>query len=193
MRRCLERQKREIKERRRRRAEEKRVQQEDDEQVAMAVGKLDLSSQGLHRGSQISHGLNVDRHRHSWGKNLLKDYAILNSMYFNVDFRGRYRMQPYLFKKVMHDVCNFDAHFVRKCDAAGVLGLLTEQKLTTALRMLAFGASVDQMDEIARMGKSTTLESMVRFCDAIKTLHTRDYLRKPTPRDLQRLLQKAEA
>ncbi|XP_021829759.1 uncharacterized protein LOC110769995 [Prunus avium] len=47
--------------------------------------------------------------------------------------------------------------------------------------------------EIARMGKSTTLESLVRFCDAIETLYTRDYLRRPTPRDLQRLLQKAEA
>ncbi|CAL9019576.1 unnamed protein product [Prunus brigantina] len=59
--------------------------------------------------------------------------------------------------------------------------------------MLAYGASVDQVDEIARMGKSTTLEAFVRFCDAVENLYTRDYLRRPTPRDLQRLLQKAEA
>ncbi|XP_034218923.1 uncharacterized protein LOC117630290 [Prunus dulcis] len=59
--------------------------------------------------------------------------------------------------------------------------------------MLAFGASTDQVDEIARMGKPTTLENLVRFCDAIETLYTRDYLRKPMPRDLQKLLQKAEA
>ncbi|CAL8117247.1 unnamed protein product [Prunus armeniaca] len=51
----------------------------------------------------------------------------------------------------------------------------------------------DQVDEIARMGRSTILESLVRFCDAIKTLYTRDYLCKPTPRDLQRLLQKVGA
>ncbi|CAL2270616.1 unnamed protein product [Prunus armeniaca] len=43
------------------------------------------------------------------------------------------------------------------------------------------------------MGKSTTLEALVRFCDAVENLYTRDYLRRPTPRDLQRLLQKAEA
>ncbi|CAL2265671.1 unnamed protein product [Prunus armeniaca] len=49
------------------------------------------------------------------------------------------------------------------------------------------------VDEIARMGKSTILECLVRFCDAIKTLYTRDYLSKPTPRDLQRLLRKVEA
>ncbi|CAL8993102.1 unnamed protein product [Prunus brigantina] len=48
------------------------------------------------------------------------------------------------------------------------------------------------VDEIARMGKSTILESLVRFCNAIETLYTRDYLQKPTPRDLQRFLQKAE-
>ncbi|CAL8993492.1 unnamed protein product, partial [Prunus brigantina] len=48
------------------------------------------------------------------------------------------------------------------------------------------------VDEISRMGKSTVLESLVRFCDAVETLYTRDYLRRPTPRDLQRLLQKAE-
>ncbi|CAL9030579.1 unnamed protein product, partial [Prunus brigantina] len=49
-----------------------------------------------------------------------------------------------------------------------------------------------RVDEIGRMGKSTALESLVRFCDAVETLYTRDYLRRPTPRDLQRLLQKAE-
>ncbi|CAL8167201.1 unnamed protein product [Prunus armeniaca] len=43
------------------------------------------------------------------------------------------------------------------------------------------------------MGKSTNLESLVRLCDAIETIYTRDNLRKPMPRDLQRLLQKAEA
>ncbi|KAI5341671.1 hypothetical protein L3X38_009546 [Prunus dulcis] len=82
---------------------------------------------------------------------------------------------------------------ILRCDAAGVLGLLRKQKLTTVIRMLAYGASADQVDEIARMGKSTTLEALVRFCDAVVTLYTRDYLCRPTPGDLQRLLEKAEA
>ncbi|CAL2228975.1 unnamed protein product [Prunus armeniaca] len=58
--------------------------------------------------------------------------------------------------------------------------------------MLAYGSSADQVDEIAQMGKSTTLESLVRFCDAVETLYTKDYLCIPTPRDFQWLLQKAE-
>ncbi|CAL2237662.1 unnamed protein product [Prunus armeniaca] len=79
-----------------------------------------------------------------------------------------------------------DISILGKCDAAGILGLLPQQKLIASLRMLAFGASAsaDQVDEIARMGKSTTRDSLVKFCDAIKTLYTKDYLRKPTPRDL---------
>ncbi|CAL2265724.1 unnamed protein product [Prunus armeniaca] len=78
----------------------------------------------------------------------------------------------------MHDICNYDTYFIQKHDAFGALGLIPEQKLIAALRMLAYGASAKQVDEIARMGKSTILE---------------EYLLKPTPRDLQRLLQKGEA
>ncbi|CAL8090172.1 unnamed protein product [Prunus armeniaca] len=65
MRRCLERQEREIKDRRRRGAEEKRVQQEEDEQVAMAVGLVNLESQDRRRCSQVGRGPNVDIYRHS--------------------------------------------------------------------------------------------------------------------------------
>ncbi|CAL8169085.1 unnamed protein product [Prunus armeniaca] len=95
--------------------------------------------------------------------------------------------------RVMHDICNYDAYFVQKCDATRVLGLLPEQKLTAVIRMLAYGASADHVDEVARMEKSTTLEALVRFCDAVENLYTRDYLCRHTPRDLQWLLQKAEA
>ncbi|KAI5312658.1 hypothetical protein L3X38_041831 [Prunus dulcis] len=78
-------------------------------------------------------------------------------------------------------------------NAVGVLGLLPEEKLIAVLRMLAYGASAEQVDEIARMEKSIILECLVRFCYAVENLFTREYLRKPTPRDLQRILQKVEA
>ncbi|XP_021833154.1 uncharacterized protein LOC110772971 [Prunus avium] len=45
-------------------------------------------------------------------------------------------------------------------DAIGVLDLIPEQKLTAALWMLAYGASAEQVDEIAMMGKSTILECL---------------------------------
>ncbi|CAL9000382.1 unnamed protein product [Prunus brigantina] len=106
------------------------------------------------------------KHRHSRGKNLMEDYFIPTSLYSDVHFRGRYRMQQHLFNKIMHGICNYDEYFVQKRNCAGVLGLLPEQKFTVVIRMLAYGASADQVDEIARMGKSTTLESLVRFCQS---------------------------
>ncbi|CAL8139201.1 unnamed protein product [Prunus armeniaca] len=158
MRRCLERQEREINERSRRRVERQRLQREEDEQVVIAVVLLDEENQGRCCGSQVSRGPNVDRHRYSRDKNLLEDYFIPTSFY--------------------------DAYFVQKCDAAGVLELVPEQKLTTVIRMLAYGSFADHVDEIARMGKSITLEALVRFRDAVETLYTRDYLHRPTPKDL---------
>ncbi|CAL8993104.1 unnamed protein product [Prunus brigantina] len=128
-------------------------------------------NQGRRRGSQVGRRRNVDRHRHSRGKNLLEDYFIPTALYSDVDFRRRFRMQPHLFNKVMHDICNYDAYFVQKCDAAGVLGLLPEQKLTAVIRMLAYGASADQNCPTALQGdygnrkgqKSIILEAVASF------------------------------
>ncbi|KAI5321028.1 hypothetical protein L3X38_030098 [Prunus dulcis] len=185
----FERQERETRERMRRRAASTRAQRELDEQLSIAVALLEEENQSRH-GSREGRDPNVNRHRHSRGKNLMEDYFIPQSLYSDVHFRGRYRMQPHLFNKVMHDICNFDKYFVQKRNCVGNLGLLPEQKFTDVIRMLAYGSSADQVDEIARMGKSTVLESLVRFCDAVETLYTRDYLCRPTPRDLQQLLQK---
>ncbi|CAL8162472.1 unnamed protein product [Prunus armeniaca] len=188
----LERQERERRARMRIRAASKKAQRELDEQLGVVVALLEEENQSR-CGSREGRAPNVDRHRYSRGKNLMEDYFIPQSLYSDVHFRARYRMQPHLFNKVMHDICNYDDYFVQKKNCTGDLGLLPKQKFTVVIRMLAYGSSADQVDEIARMGKSTILESLVRFCDAMENLYTRDYLRKPTPRDLKRLLQKAES
>ncbi|CAL2272167.1 unnamed protein product [Prunus armeniaca] len=187
----LDRQERERRARMRKRAASKKAQRELDEQLGVAVAMLKEENQSR-RGSQEGRASNVDIHRHCRGNNLLEDYFIPQSLYSDVHFQARYKMQPHLFNKVIHDICNYDDYFVQKKNYAGDLGLLPEQKFTAVIRMLAYGSSADQMDEIVRMGKSTILESLVRFCDAVENLCTRDYLRRPTSRDLQRLLQKAE-
>ncbi|CAL2246591.1 unnamed protein product [Prunus armeniaca] len=52
-----------------------------------------------------------------------------------------------------------DIDILRK-NCAGNLGLLPEQKFTVVIRMLAYGPSANQVDEIAQIGKSTILESL---------------------------------
>ncbi|CAL8076962.1 unnamed protein product [Prunus armeniaca] len=114
--------------------------------------------------------LNVDRHRHSQAKNVLEDYFISNLLYYSVDFRGQYRLHPYLFRKIMHDVA------------------ITTNTSFRSMMLPGF-----QVDEIARIRKSTILECLVRFCDVIETLYTKDYLCKSMSRDLKGLLQIVEA
>ncbi|CAL2237784.1 unnamed protein product [Prunus armeniaca] len=154
--RVLERQQKQREETRRRRAQEDREADEEEELLlAAAMCMMDQSRQ--HRRPRAP---NVDRRRESRGKNLMKDYFIPNPLYPASKFRERYRMQPHLFQKIMHDICNYDTYFIQKHDAIGALGLIPEQKLTVALRMLAYGAFAEQVDEIARMGKSTVLECL---------------------------------
>ncbi|XP_070660511.1 uncharacterized protein [Malus domestica] len=87
---------------------------------------------------------------------------------------------------------NFDRKRERREDDFRVLSLLLEKKIIAALRMLAYGASADQVDEITRIGKTIVLESLMRFCSAIEALYTNEYLRTPTQRDIRRLLRKDE-
>ncbi|XP_062005687.1 uncharacterized protein LOC133722838 [Rosa rugosa] len=107
-------------------------------------------------------------------------------------FRRRYRMRPHVFDQMMHDVANHDPYFVQTDDASGRVGLSTEQKLTCAMRMLAYGLPADLCDEFLDVAESTALEILSHFTRAIWNVYHDHYLRRPTPADLQRLLNVAE-
>ncbi|CAL2227751.1 unnamed protein product [Prunus armeniaca] len=81
----LERQERERRVRMHRRAAIKRAQRELNEQLGVAVALLEEEKKSR-RGSREGRAPNVDRHRHSRGKNLMEDYFILQSMYSDVHF-----------------------------------------------------------------------------------------------------------
>jgi hypothetical protein len=46
----------------------------------------------------------------------------------------------------MEDLANYDKFFYQRRNAAGELGHITYQKVTTALRMLAYRIPADQVD-----------------------------------------------
>jgi hypothetical protein len=97
-------------------------------------------------------------------------------------------MRRRLFKKIVLELLEFDEFFVQRYDAIGNLGFLPEQKATAALRMLAYGSSADQLDELIRMGESTALECLERFCTDIVEIFGAEYLRTPTADDLKKIL-----
>ncbi|XP_020253504.1 putative nuclease HARBI1 [Asparagus officinalis] len=58
--------------------------------------------------------------------------------------------------------------------------------------MLVYGTSADATDEYIRIGESTTIECLKRFCRAVIEVFGEEYLRHPTTGDITRLLKKGE-
>ncbi|XP_048604842.1 uncharacterized protein LOC106372964 [Brassica napus] len=65
-------------------------------------------------------------------------------------------------------------------------GISPLAKCTTAMRMLAYGVAADAIDEYIKIGGTTTLECLRRFCKGIIRLYEQEYLRAPTQDDLQK-------
>ena len=96
-------------------------------------------------------------------------------------------MSRELFLRIMNVVESHDDYFVKKRNAANVLGLSCFQKVTTAFRMLTYGVPADATDEYVRIGESTALESLRRFVAAVVDLFEDEYLRHPNEADTARL------
>jgi hypothetical protein len=101
-------------------------------------------------------------------------------------------MTKRLFCRILEAVTAHDEYFSQRPDAAHKLGCSPLQKVTAALRMLAYGCSADSLDEDVRMGESTILESLKKFVRAIVAVFGPSYLRRPTEADIARMLPEAE-
>ncbi|XP_062005599.1 uncharacterized protein LOC133722743 [Rosa rugosa] len=176
----------------------RRSQDEDDEEMmvtnAIVIAAVAEESGNQHRGrgSHPGRAPNEERLREERGKNMLADYFVDRLVFKDWEFRTRYRMSLNLFKHIFTDLCQYDSYFVQKSDATSKVGLLPEQKMTAALRMLAYGAGADQCAEYCRMAKSTSVAAFQQFTRGIVDLYLAEYLRAPTAVDLRRLLAKAE-
>ncbi|KAG2322204.1 hypothetical protein Bca52824_015417 [Brassica carinata] len=72
-----------------------------------------------------------------------------------------------LFLRIVDAVENHDNYFKQRRDIIGRLGLSYLQKTTAVFRMLAYGLPADATDEYIKIGESTAIESMKRFCRAV--------------------------
>jgi hypothetical protein len=94
-----------------------------------------------------------------------------------------------LFVFILERVVHHDSYFIQKPDALGVLGLSPYQKITAVFRVLCNGVSADSVDEYVRIGESTTLVCVRRFCEAIIEIFSQDALRLPNEGDLQKIFE----
>uniref|UniRef100_H3GPG5 Uncharacterized protein n=1 Tax=Phytophthora ramorum TaxID=164328 RepID=H3GPG5_PHYRM len=110
------------------------------------------------------------REKELWGERVMNDYFGDNPTYDEPcpcsamnDFRRRFRMRRSLFETIVDVLVNDEEcdYFVQRPGVTGRLGFLPEQKVTCALRMLVYGASADQLDELIRMGESIVLKTLL--------------------------------
>jgi hypothetical protein len=72
------------------------------------------------------------------------------------------------------------------------MGFSTIQKCVSAIRQLAYGHNPDSLDEYLQIGEETSRVFLDHFCKCVFQLYKDEYLRRPTPEDIDRLYAKHE-
>ncbi|XP_020263300.1 uncharacterized protein LOC109839282 [Asparagus officinalis] len=96
--------------------------------------------------------------------------------------------QSFEINQIHHSVKDHDYYFQQLSDGLGRMGLLPLQKVTAVFRMLAYGLPADATEEYVKIGESTAIESMTKFCRAMVEIFAERYLRTPNANDIARLL-----
>ncbi|XP_073138048.1 protein ANTAGONIST OF LIKE HETEROCHROMATIN PROTEIN 1-like [Henckelia pumila] len=131
----------------------------------------------------------IQRNREAGHERLVNDYFSTNPVYHDGIFRRRFRMRRELFLRIVTALENHSTFFQQREDAVRRKGLSPLQKCTAAIRQLAYGVPADHLDEYLRMGESTAIRCLFKFCEYLVEIFGDRYLRRPNADDVQRLLQ----
>ncbi|XP_062088538.1 uncharacterized protein LOC133795105 [Humulus lupulus] len=123
----------------------------------------------------------IDRGHVEGHQRLFDDYFFDEPVYTKYQFRRRFRMRRHVFLRIVQALENHSEYFHTRFDAVGRKGLSPLQKCTAAMRMLAYGAPADYIDEYVRIGETTLYD-----------IFGTEYLRRPNAGDIHRLLQMGE-
>ncbi|XP_057771126.1 protein ALP1-like [Salvia miltiorrhiza] len=134
----------------------------------------------------------VRRDREGGAERLHRDYFSVEPVYGPQFFRRRFRMSRELFLRIVNAL-EVDPYFQQRPDAIGRLSFSPIQKCTAAVRQLAYRTAADCCDEYLRIGETTALECLKKFCKAIVRIFGGTYLRRPTTADVQRITATHEA
>jgi hypothetical protein len=164
---------------------------EEDEDIAMVLM--------LHKNKRPKHGGSVfgretlRRLRQDADNTLMRNYFGPTPVFPERYFRRRFRMSIELFHHIANTVKQHDRYFTQRRSCCGLLGHSTMQKVTAALRMMAYGIPADLVDDHLAMGESTSIECVKRFAVAVVEVFGPEYLRAPNAQDTARLLEMNKA
>lgn len=72
-----------------------------------------------------------------------------------------------LFLRIMHKLGECSPYFTETFDATGRSSLSPLQKCTAVVRLLAYHIATDTIDEYLKLGKTTALECLDKYCEGI--------------------------
>ena len=130
----------------------------------------------------------IDRNHLAGHKRLYDDYFAEEPIYPPKEFRRRFRMRRSLFLRILSKVEAHEPYFIQKRNNSKKLGLSSLQKMTAALRMLAYGVTADFLDKYVRIAESTAMMSLKKFVATVVAIFSEQYLRSPNNEDIARLL-----
>ncbi|XP_062209204.1 uncharacterized protein LOC133910985 [Phragmites australis] len=145
------------------------------------------------RRRQIGPRRYIPRNREKGHDDLVANYFSANPIYTDEMFRRRFRMTRPLFLRIVDNLREWSPYFTQRVDATGRDSLSPLQKCTAAIRMLAYGSSADQLDEVLKIAASTCLEILGKFAEGVIECFGEEYLRPPTSDEMEKILQENEA
>ncbi|XP_026456099.1 uncharacterized protein LOC113357054 [Papaver somniferum] len=95
------------------------------------------------------------RGRDEWHEKLMQDYFLLDCVFSDENFQGRFCMPRHLVLNIIGEICQVKSQLNYQYDVLNIKGHNPEQKVTSALRILGYGIPLDSNDEYLRIGKTT--------------------------------------
>ena len=148
----------------------------------------------LHKNKRSKHGGSIwgyetlRRLRRDADDNLMRNYFGPTPIFLERYFRRRFRMSKDLLQHNANSMKQHGRYFEQRRSCDGLLGHSTIQKVTAALRMMAYGIPVDLIDDHLAMGDSTSIECVKRFAVDVVEVFGPEYLRAPNAQHTARLL-----